>query len=257
MLNADGTPDDENTTQRAIAQGNILFLLSNSTEMRNKADTTDEFNLMPYLSENGDQNVFILNVSRYVRLNKRLGEKGNEQQLEDESHVMEVSDTLNIGYTAPFICSGWGNIFAPLDEIMISYVKGEMSSDDVIAAMDASQSLILDSSIPHYTTVTETPDTEDCAELVGICFPQATSADVALISGNTWVFDTEAFELNTEGVTGSLFSLPVTDEEIVSILPTGWRITFRPCRSPAHASRNWLKPVTITRTTAPTSPTCS
>jgi len=156
MLNADGTPDDDDTTQRAIAQGNILFLLSNSTEMRNKADTTDEFNLMPYLSENGDQNVFILNVSRYVGLNKRLGEKDNEQQLKDAFHVMEVLstvegleslaptqasdrlllkvytvdkssnysevlDALNIGYTEPFIYSGWENIFAPLDETMNSY----------------------------------------------------------------------------------------------------------------------------------------
>lgn len=156
MLNADGTPDDDGTTQRAIVQGNILFLLSNSTEMRNKADTTDEFNLMPYLSENGDQNVFILNVSRYVGLNKRLGEKDNAQQLKDALHVMEVLSTVegleslaptqagdrllpkvypvdtssyysevldapNIGYTAPFICSGWENIFAPLDETMNSY----------------------------------------------------------------------------------------------------------------------------------------
>lgn len=106
MLNADGTPDDDDTAQRAIAQGNILFLLSISTEMRNKAGTTDEFNLMPYLSENGDQNVFILNVSRYVGLNKRFEEKDNEQQLEDESHVMEVSDRLYSGYTAPFNYSG-------------------------------------------------------------------------------------------------------------------------------------------------------
>ena len=28
---------------------------------------------------------------------------------------------LNIGYTEPFIYSGWENIFAPLDETMNSY----------------------------------------------------------------------------------------------------------------------------------------
>ena len=38
MLNADGTPDDDNATQRVMAQGN-------STDVRNKANTPDEFNL--------------------------------------------------------------------------------------------------------------------------------------------------------------------------------------------------------------------
>lgn len=38
--------------------------------------------LMPYLSEDGNQNVFVLNVSRYVGLNKDLGE--NEKKLKDE-----------------------------------------------------------------------------------------------------------------------------------------------------------------------------
>lgn len=49
MLNGDGTPDEDNATR------------------------------MPYLSEDGNQNVFVLNVSRYVGLNKDLGE--NEKKL--------------------------------------------------------------------------------------------------------------------------------------------------------------------------------
>ena len=52
MLNGDGTPDEDNATR------------------------------MPYLSEDGNQNVFVLNVSRYVGLNKDLGE--NEKKLKDE-----------------------------------------------------------------------------------------------------------------------------------------------------------------------------
>lgn len=52
MLNGDGTPDEDNATR------------------------------MSYLSEDGNQNVFVLNVSRYVGLNKDLGE--NEKKLKDE-----------------------------------------------------------------------------------------------------------------------------------------------------------------------------
>ena len=102
----------------------------------------DKFGLMPYLSEDGTQNVFVLNVNRFYGLNKKL--KQNPQKLEDALKVMrvlstvagtsalqpatalkssllpfkgakadgtyyaDIADTLNAGNTAPFIYSGWG-----------------------------------------------------------------------------------------------------------------------------------------------------
>ena len=98
---------------------------------------------MPFLSEDGTQNVFVLNVNRFYGLNKKL--KQNPQKLEDALKVMrvlstvagtsalqpatalkssllpfkgakadgtyyaDVADALNAGNTAPFIYSGWEN----------------------------------------------------------------------------------------------------------------------------------------------------
>lgn len=263
MLNGDGTPENDSDTKNQMLEGNTLFLVGNSNNLA-PADngtiaSTDEFRLMPYLSETGKQNVFILNVSRYVGLNKSLGEKGSEKKLEDALKVMEVLSTvegieslepsqnqsrllplkdatvsednyyanvldeLNSGHTASFVYSGWENIVVVLGEKMIAYVKGEATLDEVIACFDENQHLITDSDVPSYTTVTEVIPMEECAKAVGICFAQATGSDAALVSTNPWVHDSNAYNMNKDGVSGALFPMKITDEELVSILPTGWR----------------------------------
>lgn len=258
MFNADANPNSDNDTRLKMAEGDTLFLLGSSNTF-SEEETTDEFGLMPFLSEDGTRNTFILNVSRFTGLNKHLEEEGNEQKLEDALHVMEVLSTvrgmqalnssyadtsllplkdykvnaegyyadieeqLNSGATAPLIYNGWTNVIVPLGEEMIAYVKGEVSLDDVAKAFDDNQHLIQDNSAQHWTTVTQKIDTDHCAKLVGICFAEASGADLALISKNKWYKIDDAGDLNLDGVSGSLFPLPVTDEEIVSILPTGWR----------------------------------
>lgn len=258
MLNGNGTPDNDQDTKNEMLKGNTLFLIGNSNDLTAENNATDDFRLMPYLSEGGDQNVFILNVSRYAGLNKKLGEKGNEQKLEDAMHVMEVISTvdgmeslepsqtnariiplkyaevgkdsyyadvldeLNSGHTASFIYSGWENIVVPVGETMIEYIKGNAQVEDVIRAFDDNQSLITENKVETYTTVIETLDMDTCAKLVGICFAKAVNADASLISTNPWLYDKDAFEMNKEGVSGALFPTGVTDEEIVSIIPTGW-----------------------------------
>ena len=259
MLNADGTPDSDSATKAQMVEGNTLFLIGNSNSLKTQEGATDEVGLMPYLSENGDQNVYILNVSRYMGLNKSLGEAGNEQKLEDALHVMEVLSTvegmesldptqnvarllplkdaapgedsyyidilddLNNGHTASFVYSGWENAIVPIGNKMIEFVKGEAMLDDVVDAIDSSQSLITNDTKKTFTTVTETIGTDDCARLVGISFGKAKGADAALVSTNQWIHNTDVREMNKDGVSGSLFPLDVTDSEIVSILPTGWK----------------------------------
>lgn len=49
---------------------------------------------MPYLSEDGKQNVYILNVRRYYAMSRTLQQPGNEQKLRDAMHVMEVLSTV-------------------------------------------------------------------------------------------------------------------------------------------------------------------
>lgn len=259
MLNADGTPNDDTATKEFVAEGNTLFLVGNSNDLLDKTSATDTFRLMPYLSEDGSRNIFLLNVSRYVGLNKRLADEGNEQKLEDVLHIMEilsteeglkaldptqsnsrllplkdatvdedsyyvdVIDELNSGQTASYIYSGWENIVVALGEEMIDFVRGNATLDEVIECFDDNQHLLIDNDNTVYTTVTERVDTEDCARAVGISFAQATGADAALISVNQWNYYLDSKYMNIQGVSGCLFALPVTDEEIVAILPTGWR----------------------------------
>lgn len=258
ILNSEGTPYSDGQTRKSAAEGNTLFLVGNSNDLTGYGGTTDVFRLMPYLSESGKQNVFILNVSRYVGLNKHLGDEGNEQKLEDalkimnllatvegietldpaqnnsrmlplkgatlseESYYYDVQQELNSGYAASFIYAGWENMVVPLGEKMLEFIKGEAELEDVIACFDESQHLLLDNDVTSYTTVTETISQEDCAKMVGISFAQAIGAEAALISTNPWRYDPNVTEMNQGGVSGRLFAGSVADEELVVILPTGW-----------------------------------
>lgn len=255
MLNGDGDSSSDEKTRITMGEGNTLFMLGNSNDFK-EGETTDEFGLMPYLSEDGDKNSYVLMVSRYMGLNKHLEDEGNETKLEDAIHVMEVmasvegfealngdyADTalyplknyelpdtnvyknieneLNSGETAPFIYSGWEDLIVPIGNEVISYIQGDKEISDIEAVIDSSQKLLKDNSETIYTTVSEKIDTEGCAELVGIAFGKASNADLALISKNKWYEDD--VDLNKEGVSGALFALPVTDQELTSILPTGW-----------------------------------
>ena len=259
LLNGNGSPTNDGETKKTVAEGNTLFVLGTSVDFGTELGTDDRYSLMPYLSEDGNHNVFILNVSRYVGMNSSLGEKGNEKKLEDALKVMDVLSTveglesleptqnnsrllplkdatvgddsfyadildeLNSGYTAGFIYSGWENIIVPLGEKMIDFACGRTDIDDVIRFMDDNQKLITDNVVTSYTTATETIGMDDCARAVGIAFAQATGSDAALISTNPWVYDPDSLNMNSEGVSGCLFPLPVGAEEIVSILPTGWK----------------------------------
>ena len=255
-----GDLKDDTETKKIMAEGNTLFMLGSSYGS-DEQESDCEFGLMPYLSEDGTQNSLVLSVSRYYGLNKHLEDKGNEQKLEDAVHVMEVlstvegltslnepymdstllplkdyeipdtnkykenEDNLNKGLTAPFIYNGWENLIVPIGNEVIEYINDNATKDDIVNVLENDHSLVTDNSSQIYTTVTEKLDTDDCARLIGICFGKAAGADLSLISKNKWypVYGDEIFDLNSEGVSGNLFTLPVTDDQITSILPTGWR----------------------------------
>ena len=259
ILNGDGSLTDDGETRKTVAEGNTLFLLGYTGDFTVEWELDDKYSLMPYLSEDGNHNVFLLNVSRYVGLNKQLGEEGNEQKLEDALKVMEVLctveglesldptqnnarllplkdatvgedsyyadvlDDLNSGHTANYIYSGWENLVVALGEKMIDFTCGKTDADDVIQFIDDNQKMITENTVTSYTTATETIGMDDCARAVGIAFAQATDSEAALVSTNPWVYAPDASNMNAKGVSGCLFPLPVGDEEIVSILPTSWK----------------------------------
>lgn len=255
LLNGEMEGVEDGAVCEEMAKGNTLFMLGSSNSVDVYGANVEDFGLMPYLSEDGSQNVYVLMVNRYMGLSKKLEEPGNEQKLQDALHVMEVISTqagaealnanftktslsplkdapniegsfyndivddINAGYTAPFIYSGWDNMIVPVGNMMIDYICGKKELDDVITEFDASQSL-LTQDVPSFTTAGETISTEKCAELVGIAFAQGTGADLSLVSIGG--MDPETGATNAEGVNGQLFPLPVTEQEVCVITPTGW-----------------------------------
>lgn len=255
MLNGEMQDVEDGSVVEEMIKGDTLFLLGTTNSIADHGGNVNDYGLMPYLSEDGSQNVYILNVTRYMGLSKKLEEPGNEQKLEDALHVMEIlstregiealnsqfvttnlsplkdapniegnfyndiQDDINAGYTAPFIYSGWENAVVSYGNEMVSFICGKSELSDVVNCIDENQHLITDAA-PAFTTAGEVISQESCGKLVGIAFVQATGADLGLISLGGWDPDTGA--TNNDGVNGKLFPIPVTEQEVCMITPTGW-----------------------------------
>ena len=225
-----------------------------------KANVSNTPGMMPFLSEDGTQNVFVLNVNRFYGLNKKLEQ--DPQKLEDALKVMrvlstvagtsalqpattlkssllpfkdakadgtyyaDVADALNAGNTAPFIYSGWENTIVTTGLKMLDFMKGNATMEDVIRQLDEDQDSVVNNTPDVITTVTEELSQEDCAMLVGRCFAQATGSDLALVSLSTWIPGNPT-EQNHYGVAAKLYAKDITDYDLSVILPTGWNRTIQ------------------------------
>lgn len=251
MLNGDMKESKDTDVATKMSEGETLFLLG----MSNNVGSSEDYGLMPYLSMDGKQNVYILSVTRYMGINKKLEEKGNEQKLEDALHVMEIlstdegmqalnrnilttnisplkntapssnsyykdiMDDINNGFTAPFIYSGWDNVIVEYGNEVISYICGEKNLDEIVQYLDDNQHLLTEE--PYaYTEVTETLNQDVCGKLVGIAFAKATGSDLALMSLGG--MDPDTGSSNSDGVNGQLFPMKISEQEVSSITPTGW-----------------------------------
>lgn len=260
MLNDSGDALDDNVTRQRMTEGNTLFLIGGTNGIVESDDNADKFGLMPYLSEDGTQNVFVLKVNRFYGLNKKLEQ--NPQKLEDALKVMrvlstvegssalipaktlkcsllpfkdakaddtyyaDVADVLNAGNTAPFIYSDWENTIVTTGTKMLDFIKGDATMEDVIRQMDEDQDSVVNNTPDTITTVTEELSQEDCAMLVGRCFAQATGSDLALVSLSTWIPGNPT-DQNHHGVAAKLYAKGITDYDLSVILPTGWNRTIQ------------------------------
>ena len=260
MLNDSGDALDDNVTRQRMTEGNTLFLIGGTNGIVESDDNADKFGLMPYLSEDGTQNVFVLKVNRFYGLNKKLEQ--NPQKLEDALKVMRVLSTvagtsallaessrknsllpfkdakaddtyyadianaLNAGNTAPFIYSGWENTIVTTGLKMLDFIKGNATMEDVIRQLDEDQDSVVNNTPDTITTVTEELSQEDCAMLVGRCFAQATGSDLALVSLSTWIPGNPT-DQNHHGVAAKLYAKGITDYDLSVILPTGWNRTIQ------------------------------
>ena len=250
-------PTDDGKTKEAFIKGKSLFLLGPQNGIMDSEDTMDKFGLMPYLSEDGSKNVFILNVNRFYGLNKKL--ENNPEKLEDALKVMrvlstvegtsalypdstlkagllpfkdakaddtyyaDISDFINAGNTTPFIYSGWENTIVNTGTKMLEFMQ------DKADQLDEDQDSVVNNQPEVFTTATEEISQESCAKLVGRCFAEATGSDIAIISLGTWISGNGTNQ-NNGGVSGKLYAKNITDYDICTILPTGWSQTIQTVR---------------------------
>lgn len=253
-------PKSDDETRNEFMEGNTLFLLGNKNGIGETDDTKDQFGLMPYLSEDGSQNVYILNVARYHGLSKKL--ENNPQKLEDALKVMEIlssvegitamyeesklksnllpfkdwnaddtyygdiADEINAGNTAPLIYAGWENTLVNTGYRMLEYLQEQVTLEDVVDQLDMDQDAVVNNKPEVITTTTEIISQESCAKLIGKSFMDATKSDAALISLGEWI-QGNGKDQNTEGVNGKLYAQDITEADICTILPTSWYGTIQ------------------------------
>ena len=253
-------PRSDDETRKEFMEGNTLFLIGSKNGIGETDDTKDQFGLMPYLAEDGSQNVYILNVTRYHGLSKKLEE--NPQKLEDALKVMEIlssvegttavydesklkssllpfkdwnaddtyygdiADEINAGNTAPLIYAGWENALVTTGNRMLEYLQDQATLEDVVDQLDTDQDSVVNNKPEVITTTTEIISQESCAKLIGKSFMEATKSDAALISLGEWI-QGNGKDQNTAGVNGKLYAQDITEADICTILPTSWYGTIQ------------------------------
>ena len=256
-------PIDDAITREDFIKGNTLFMLGSQNGITDSDATTDEFGLMPYLSEDGSKNVYILSVGRYYGLNKRLEDA--PEKLEDALKVMEVLSTvegtsslypetslkasllpfkdakaddtyygdiaaaINAGNTAPLIYTGWENTLVTTGTKMLEYMQGKAALEEVVKQLDDDQESVVNNKPEVITTVTKEISQENCAKLIGRCFAEATGSDLALVSLGKWISG-NGLNQNNDGVSGKLYEKDLTVDDLSAILPTGWSRTIQTVR---------------------------
>ena len=255
----EGVSDEYSTTINKFMEGNTAFLVGAVHRFSQYENGTgDQYRLMPYLSEDGNQNVYITQPARFYGLSKELAKAGNEQKLQDAIHVLEVISTnegykaingenptnmcaisdfelidnspydeamqlVSKGYSMDMVYTGWDNYLASFGNKVISWICGETTGTESLKSLDNDKlNILANSGAKVYATVTEELDTVQAAQLSGQMFLSATGADAALISYNVYSPDVTALMENNQGANGRILKGELTDEYITIFLPTGW-----------------------------------
>lgn len=176
-----------------------------------------EYGMIPFLSEDGENNMLVSNIQRFYGLSKELEQPGNEQKLADalkfieyistatgstqlgtngntilstligsevseDSFYAEVMDVVNEGQITGFVWAGWEDIINEMAEVLHEFVRGNVDIAEVCAAFDEIRDNYLENGYTYVAIPTEDLDTEDIARLTGIAQIRATGADVAIAS---------------------------------------------------------------------------
>lgn len=256
----------DDTIRLHFREGNTAFFIGNMGFWNTADDGTgDVLKPLPYLSEDGTQNMFITATVRAYGLSKKLEAPGNEQKLADALKVMELlstqegmmrimeryetatarvcslkgwempasspfyayKDFIAEGHVAPLIYPGWEDLMVGVGNRFLDYLRGDCTAMDVMTTMDALQAESLVSGPHIYASIEEPLSAEDLARLTGMVFCESAGADLALISLNEWKAGVRADEENMYGIGGAMMPLEMTEMDIVCWLPTGWYGTIK------------------------------
>lgn len=263
MIEGRETSDAKMTTQdirytekpfATFAEGNTAFFIGiMSRQMQNTDGTGDQYVTMPYLSEDGSNNMVITSVYRYFGINKRLAEPGNEQKLEDALHVMEVIASvegqealnreknklytvkdaaveegspfyesvkvINDGHSAPFIYEGWLDIMIPIGAAVSDYADGKITRDEVLSIIDTTKQDALNTEHPIYAHADEEISQDMLVQLVGQAYCEEVGADCALMTQDD--YRERGYIQNSAGVCGTMLPTDMDDEYFAIFTPNG------------------------------------
>ena len=262
MLTNSEYSGDYTATMEHFAEGNTAFLVGTVKRFsQNEDGTGDQYCLLPWFSEDGEDNAYVTSTSRLYGLNKELAEEGNEQKLEDALHVLEVLSTyegyiaingeestymcsingftvsedspyanavaaVSKGYSMNQVYTGWDNYLVTFGEAVLKWISGESTGMEALETLDESKKSVQEKGTTYYATATEVLDTVQAAQLSGQMFLNATGADAALISYNVYDPEVHALMENSYGANGSVLPGGMSEEYITTFLPTGWYDTL-------------------------------
>lgn len=250
-----GFINTENTKVDEFYEGDCIFFLClglSEYEHVTEDGKKYEFGTIPWLSEDGGNNMLTRNVSRYMGINKSLGEKGNEQKLEaalklmhyistaegqhalmsdgsrympslngdtlpQDSPYLEISALVSEGRVVPLVYVGWESLIVPIAQDIKKLINRDIDVDGLLEAFDATNSGLLNGSSEDICAVaSETLTMETTAKLVAIAEGKAVGADCAMISLNVYHGDDLC---NSQGLGWYLYKGAVNSDKINMIRP--------------------------------------
>lgn len=246
-------------TSERFKEGNTAFILTNSAYdwAENSDGTGDQYGMIPFLSEDGTNNIIVTYGSSYYGISNKL--KG--QKLKDALKVMEfmyseegltalngsVSNSISTlkgggisedsplydlaklvddGKSMAFVQTGWDIYMDSIGSLVMDFTKGNIKKADLLSYIDA-----LPKSLPALATVEEDLTKQQVAQIVGAAYAEATGADLALISigdfhgfGATGADGLKEDGENSDGVNAKLYKSVTLDTNVVCTFnPLGWK----------------------------------
>ncbi len=251
-------PDDRGNKELILEEmGNrrAMFFTSMLDMNVTKLPNGDELGIMPYISKDGNKNVYIYNPSGYIGISRRLTEPGNEKKLEDALRLLallyspEGQDTFITGQTPcalsiakdtevpegsllydarqalgqgrvyPVTYTHWEQVLYDMGRVFKTWFRGVEGADGpvCISWMDGLQTSYLEDYEPlDICESTANFTLEETAVLAGKALGSAAGVDAAMIPIASFYKSGDAL---SAGISGKLYKGMIDGETVTTIAP--------------------------------------